>query len=581
MTEDKRPVLLMAFLLFVICFIYDNGTDLDRHGAYNRIILFLFMIIWTGLTVFFNYLWKCLKRRPFATIGVICIIITVSYLKITYTLNNSCAGWEDGFKNSKITNHEKSKCKIYPPKICYYQIFNGVFDVSRLLHDTCDNMPTNKFSNNEKYLTDKTARIIGYPRTEKWKIFPDSTHGVMNKRVMKEIINMEDPKIDKKIKERIEVTTNFYKNPPVVDIDLKRDEKLVRERGRVFKKYKDEVLTKNVLYLFIDSVSRVNFKIKLPKFWNWISQFYRDSDSQKNTDEKIETFQFLKYHGVGKYTAFNMIPAFFGVYNIYYAGKHFLINYKQRGYITGQSLNFCGREVFDIDGGAIKRMKWASFDHEMQSFFCEGNFTPYDQPNPIMMGTNSIRRRCMYNKNTTWFSLEYMRQFFVKYANEPKFFRLGLVDAHEGTTEVVKYSDDLLVEFFDKFKRDGFLDNTLMVIHSDHGFSMPGPFSLMELEDYEHEVVLPSYFLLVPKSLKYFDQIRDNLIHNENALITPFTAYNNILTILGSGDDDILFSMEDLHDVFSQKISDERTCKNTFYNYDYFYGKEYRCRCNE
>jgi hypothetical protein len=440
-------------------------------------------------------------------------------------------------------------------------------------------MGTNKFSNNEKYLTDKSARIIGYPRTEKWDIFPSSTHGMMNKRVMKEIINMEDPRISPAVKSKIEVTTNYNMSPPEVSIDLKRDENLVKERKKIYNKFSRDVLSKNVLYLFIDSLSRVNFKIKLPKFYKWIGQFYQENGKVPK-DENIESFQFFKYHGVGRYTAFNMVPAFFGVYNIYYAGKYFLVDYLKKGYITGQSLNFCGREVFDIDGGAIERMKWASYDHEMQSFFCDGNFTPYDQPNPIMMGTNSIRKRCMYNKNTTWYSLEYMKQFFEKYSNEAKFFRLGLVDGHEGTTEVIKYSDDLLVEFFDKFKKDGHLDNTLVFIHTDHGFSMPGPFSLLELEDYLHEVVLPSYFLMVPKSLKNYLTIRENIIHNQHALITPFTTYNTVLAVLNDRSQ-TLYSMEESIDVFNTKITYRRICKNTFWNDDYFFNKEFLCRCNE
>jgi hypothetical protein len=292
--------------------------------------------------------------------------------------------------------------------------------------------------------------------------------------------------------------------------------------------------------------------------------------------------QFLKYHGVGRYTAFNMVPCFFGVYNIYFAGRYFLTDFKDRGYITGQSLNFCGREVFDIDGGAIEYMHWDSYDHELQSFFCDGNFTPYDSPNPIMMGTNSIRKRCMYNKNTTWYSLEYLKQFYTKYKNEPKFFRLGLVDGHEGSDEVIKYSDDLLVEFFENFKKDGNLDDTLMFIVTDHGSGMPGPYSILKLDDHEHDAVLPSFFMLLPKSIDRYEEIRETLIHNENSLITPFTIYNSLLAILNDKDN-TKYSMQEKFDIFNDKIShDSRNCDNTFYDVNYFStDKEFLCRCNK
>ncbi len=555
----------MSVIIFLICFIYDTGTDLDSHGGYNRIFLFLFMILWIGLIIFVINLGNYFFKRPFLTISIICLLIFLSYLKVHYTLKNSCLGWEDGFKGSKIANTLDSVCKIYPPKVCYYNILDGVFDLSRILGDTCENMGTNKFSNIEKNLPDKSARIIGYPRTEDWDIFPSSTYKKIQKRVMAEIVNMEDPKVKPEIKKRIEVTTNFYKNPPEVLIDLKKDEQLVKLRKNIFKKHSNKVLAKNVLFIFIDSLSRVNFKIKLPKFYNWIGSHYQ-KDGKVPEDEKFEALQFLKYHGVGRYTALKMIPAFFGVYNIYYAGRHFLNDYKHKGYITGQSLNFCGREVFDIDGGAVEKMKWGRFDHELQSFFCEGNFTPYDSPNPIMMGTNSIRKRCMYNKNTTWYSLEYMKQFFEKYKEEPKFFRLGLVDAHEGSTEVVKYSDDLLVEFFEKFKKDGHLDDTLTFIVTDHGFSMPGPYSILELEDHEHEVVLPAFFMLFPKTFKNYKQVRQRLIYNQNALITPFNTYNSLIAILNDRESS-LYGMEDDFDIFNDYIPyEKRTFNNSFWN---------------
>jgi len=581
----------MFSIIIFLCFIYDTGTDLDSHGGYNRILLFLFMGLHLMIILFFINFGYFLCKKPLVTVMIIALIIVLGYMRVNYVVKHSCEGWEIGFKGSLIYNPKESICKITPPQICYYKIFNGVFDLSRILGDTCDNMGTNKLSNMEKYLPDKSARILGYPRTENWDIFPSSTHGKIQKRAMREMVNMEDNKISKEIKDKIEVTTNFYKNPPEVTIDLKRDETLVKSRAEIFKKYEKKVLARNVLYIFIDSLSRNNFKLKLPKFYEWIGQFYNleenldknggENTNAKSTDPNFETFQFLKYHGVGRYTALNMVPAFFGVYNIYFAGKYFLIDYKDRGYITGQSLNFCGREVFDIDGGAIERMKWTSYDHEMQSFFCDGNFTPYDSPNPIMMGTNSIRKRCMYNKNTTFFSLEYMRQFFEKYKSEPKFFRLGLVDGHEGTTEVIKYTDDLLVEFFNKFKADGHLDDTLIFIHTDHGFSMPGPFSLLELDDYLHEVVLPSYFMIAPKSLKNFDKIRKNLKYNENALITPFTTYNNLIAILNDRQS-LMYAMEDELDVFNHKIRyEKRICRNTFYNDDYFYNKDFMCRCRE
>jgi hypothetical protein len=181
----------------------------------------------------------------------------------------------NGFKGTKMVNNPESHCNINKPNTCYYKIFDGLFDVTKMLGVTCENSDSNLFSNIEKYISDKESKIIGYPRTENWNIFPDSVFGKFNKKVMSSIVNMEDPKIDKKIKDDIEITTNFYKNPPEVKINLKRNEELAMKRKAIFEsESKDKVLAKNVIHLFIDSLSRVNFKLKLPKFYKWIEKFY-------------------------------------------------------------------------------------------------------------------------------------------------------------------------------------------------------------------------------------------------------------------------------------------------------------------
>jgi len=87
---------------------------------------------------------------------------------------------------------------------------------------------------------------------------------------MKNVVDMEDPKISKEIKDRIEVTVDYNKSPAEVKIDLKVDQNLIAQRAKVFERYKDKVLVKNVFYVFIDSLSRVNFRRKLPKLYSWL-----------------------------------------------------------------------------------------------------------------------------------------------------------------------------------------------------------------------------------------------------------------------------------------------------------------------
>jgi hypothetical protein len=269
-----------------------------------------------------------------------------------------------------------------------------------------------------------------------------------------------------------------------------------------------------------------------------------------------------------------MVPAFFGVYNIFYEGKYFLTEYKNRGYITGQSLTYCGKEIFGIDGGAIEKMQWDNYDHEMTSLYCDGNFTPLNSPYSILSGLNSIRQRCLYNKSATEYSLEYMHQFFTKYKKEAKFFRLGLYEAHEGSLEVIKYSDQHLTDFFIKMENEGHLDDTVVFIQSDHGFSFVGPYSALDLEDYTHELVLPASFLLMPTKGNNYYKIRQVLKYNENSMVTPFNTYNSLLRLLTITEP----KTEEPNNLFITPLSRERNC-TSFYNDLYFKTNEHLCRC--
>jgi hypothetical protein len=285
-----------------------------------------------------------------------------------------------------------------------------------------------------------------------------------------------------------------------------------------------------------------------------------------------EAFQFFKLHGMGRYTRVNMCPSLFGVYNQgEKEGQYFLKYYKDRGFITGSSINFCSKEFFEIEDKEMDNLKWASYDHEMVSLFCDPNFTPYATPFSIMDGPNSIQKRCLYGKHTLEHSLTYLKSFWTTYKDQPKFFRIGNIDSHEGTYESIKYDDEILYNFFTQFEKDGHLEDTIILVQSDHGNAQPGPFSILHLEDFFYELSLPSLFLLMPvRTTNYFNSIRRNLKGNEEAFITPFTVYNTLVGFLG--DPSIPLSTEDQYSVFSPNIANNRNC-------NLFSIEDSLCRC--
>jgi hypothetical protein len=569
----KKPLLIFSIIIILMCFIYDTESNLKSHGAINRVFLLLSLFFFI---VSFFLLEQCYRRvgcswRNVMTIMTFFIIVNIIAL---ISLGRSCEGWNEGLGGVKIENGPSHSCNLYTPKICASRMLDGFFDVTRLLGTTCHNQDSDSFENLLPHLKDKSARIVGFPRTASWDIYPRSHFEKFQDEVLNSLINMEDPKISNNLKKNIEVTANFtdIKNPKI-NIHLKRNEKLVKEKKKIFEKYKDEVGAKNILYIFIDSISRSSFKQKLPKTWEWMDRYYY---RKNNKDANFETFQFMKFHGLGRYTGQNMVPTFFGTYNIYYSGKYFLKDYTKRGYITGQAVDFCNREVFEIENGAIEKMEWDRYDHELVSLFCDPNFTPYKENFRFLKGENSALLRCLYGKRLLEYSFDYGLQFFREYKDMPKFFRVIIQDSHESTAEVIKYNDDLIVNFLEQLRIEGFLDETILMLSTDHGQSFIGPYMIFNFQDWFNDLVLPTLFISLPQNMKNRESLRESVINNEQIIVTPYTIYNSLKYLMN--DEEVYYSQFD-PDNFFEDLNKNRAC-NVYYDRIYYSGgKEFLCRC--
>jgi hypothetical protein len=493
-------------------------------------------------------------------------------------LENSCYNWSTGFKSSKIDNTD-SGCILTSPKYCYFEVFYGYFDVSKIVKESCYDPSDKQFAVIEPYLKEnvKKAKIIGYPRTESWKFFPHSSRLNFQNYVMSNIIDMEDTSIGEEIKNNIEAVADFSKKYPKMTIKMNKNIELAKKRDEIFQNFKNQVLTKNVLHIFIDSLSRVNLRRKLPKFYKWIEDKYEIES--KNSDQ-LESFQFLKYHGVGAFTSLNMGPSLFGSWiTDNYPEKYYITYYKERGYITGQSITVCSRELYEIEEGGFENFPWDKYDHELIAPMCDSNFTPYQNQYCIIQGANSILKRCLYGRSLLEYSLDYLKLFFENYKNQAKFFRLAMDEGHEGTGEVIKYSDEFLFNFFTDFEKKGYLNDTTVFIQSDHGLAMLGPYSVFRVEDYKKELTLPAYFILIPQNIKNYETIKKNLKHNENSIVHSFNAYNNFLAVLNDKDNVKYSKVDNEYDVFNKMIPRSFGC-NAFYDEEYFRYNYFRCSCD-
>lgn len=103
-------------------------------------------------------------------------------------------------------------------------------------------------------------------------------------------------------------------------IDVLHNKTLEKENHQAWKNNSASAsppLAKNILIIFIDSVSRFQTHLKLPKYSNWFKKQTRYKSYQKNephnsNEAKRQAYEFYKYHSVGPYTEANLYPIFYG-----------------------------------------------------------------------------------------------------------------------------------------------------------------------------------------------------------------------------------------------------------------------------
>jgi hypothetical protein len=515
--------LIQTITLVFLCFFYDTGTDLKSHGSFNRAFLFILMFVLFILEAILVLIFKILRRRPI--IGMVILLMISSALGVFgyNKLLHSCDHWRLGLKNTSIDN--SVSCKVKEPEYCWMNVLDNVLDISGWLGENCEQIRMDSKEQLLQWTLVKDVNIAGYPRVEDWRWYPDSVIDIFQFSVLRGVLDME--KVTDVLKNRTEIIIDFKQQPPKLEMRITPDAELIKSRRDIYKQLPNPQMARNFIHISIDSVSRDNFRRKLPKSFKWLEKYY------DNTDSEAEVFQFFKFHSIGPYTIINMIPAMYGVEATSTGNANFYTKYfKDNGYITGQSFNMCMKQLFDLEGGNVGGFNNENFDHENNHISCDPNYTMPRTPFAILNGPYGMKRRCLYGKDTSEYVFEYGKLFLNAYKDEPKFLRLGSIDAHEGTAEVVKYMDDKLFNFFNYLESGGSLKDTVIIIQSDHGVTMPGLYTFIDAEDFQIEKMFPILYMIIPRDIA--KRYRDTVRSKEQVMVSPYDIHSTIMDLAGA-----------------------------------------------
>ena len=353
-------------------------------------------------------------------------------------------------------------CQIKIPKFCPYKIGKYFFDFSKIFDIKCLNNSKSKINilkfSKSTNINNNTKKI-GFPLTNKNIICLNRTNKLRNSGVSfftkLNLIDMENKIQLKKLgKENIpEIIIDYSKNLyGKLIINLNFNESLSKERKKFEKNTKP--YSNNIMILYFDSISRSTSIRQLKKTLNFFEKFmnYRETYNINNPLENYHSFQFFKYHSFACCTSKNYRKLF-------YLNNNRITKYlKHNGYITGFSNDICAKDSCYIH-------------HDLSiDEICDHEFILCD---PNMKSTNSMLKRCLYDKINSYYQYEYGYQFWTKYKNNRKFLFIVNNDGHEGTLEVIKYDDNIIFNFLNILFNKNLLKDTSIILLSDHGCPMP------------------------------------------------------------------------------------------------------------
>ena len=363
---------------------------------------------------------------------------------------------------------------------------------------------------NRKKRLNKFGLNLAFPDTSIFNFRKHSRVGKFHYKVFNRIYDYNkrlkkyNNSLNRKKRANPEIVVHFNNETDAgnLTMELRQDKRLIYKRRKLSAKYK--VRYDNILFIFIDAVSKNHFKRKFPLTSNLLSKYLitninDEENSEKNNLNNINAYQFLKYNNFRPSTQVNILPMFYGDSMKSQQGTSLIKYFKEKGYITGGSENICHKELFLLEEDKNKDVIFESFDHENFAMFCDPNYNPPNNRVSLFKGLFSMMRRCLYGKDTFDWVFEFGYKFLEKYKNERKFLRLGFIDGHEGTMEAVKYLDDSLYKFLDFYIKNYFSNSTAIFIASDHGENMVSIHHLLNSDEFLYERTLGTFFLLLPK----------------------------------------------------------------------------------
>ena len=517
--------LIYMFIVYNILIYKNFGTDIINHGKYNFILFIL------SATLFFLvFLAIYMIYRFSRTIKYLYLIITVfafflGFLicynyKHKYEENYSCEKWNMNLNGSYIFEDEKNeKCNLEKIRgLCYMDKIFNFFDLTFANNIKCENREKNEKENFYAIIKDKSLKnkkIFGFPSTANINKEKENNNLNLNntKNLQHYIFNnlkSLDNKDFNEITSRLNIETILdFSNKNTegeLKINLNKNKTLSEERKKISN---TNSIYDNILLIFLSSTSRSHFQRGLPKLSKFISKLMSYEPFPTMT-----SYQFSKYKNF-PFTMENIINIFYKKENNSQINS--LKYFKENGYITGQVSDICDKNM--------NNKNIINWDHE--------NFVMSCDPNYFNKKEFTVYERCLYGKPISEYMINYAQQFWEKYKENKKYFRMSFNHGNEPTGNVIKYLDEPLYNMLWGLYNHGQLKNTAVIILSEQGNKNGGLYDILGSAEFELEKKYGVFIMLLDWNEKFKNgRYHKNLVKNQNLFVTPYDVHDTLVHLV-------------------------------------------------
>ncbi|XP_005111704.1 uncharacterized protein LOC101847301 [Aplysia californica] len=327
-------------------------------------------------------------------------------------------------------------------------------------------------------------------------------------------------------------------------------EKVEQKSTYRFKQHKQKRNPKetlNVHMIGVDSVSRLNFLRQMRQTRTFLL-------------DELQAFEMSGYNKVEDNTFVNIVPMMVGkfVHEIgwnesmrkqAFDDYNFLWhNFSKAGY----------RTLYAEDAPKIAIFVYGK----------EGFHTPpadyYNRPLALAMETQkSVWNRnhhCIVDRLETSMLLDYVTDFSRMFKDKPHFGFTFITRLTHDSISLVGSADYAYLKFLKRFQVEGHLNNTVLILYSDHGYRF-GDMRNTYVGKVEER--LPFLYLVFPSWFhKKYPKLAKNLRTNSRRLTTPFDIYETLKDILYFDGEDREASLSDRGISLLREVPPERSCQH-------------------